>query len=396
MRVTLSVIKADVGSVGGHTMPSAAMVGRAKQLVADAVKKGLLLDGMVTYTGDDIALIMSHQHGTAAAPVHNFAWDVFLQATAIARSEGNYGAGQDLLVDAPSGNVRGAGPAVAEISFELLPKHRPAEAFMVFAADKCAPGAYNLPLYLSFCDPMHNGGLLLSPVLHKGFTVTVIDMDHRGKEDRVIKLNIPEQVWDLAALIRDEDRFAIEAIHSRVHPDEQIVSVAATRLHNVAGKYTGKDDPVALVRVQSLFPAPEELVEPWATIHQIVTGDCRGSHNMPIMPTAINQAVTGPYCLPIVSSLGFSLNKEGKFSSNYVDFFGGEAFDYVRHKVQEKAVDFRRQGFFGVAMASKTELAYTGLTDTLTALDKKFEMRRDDAAVSKESRKASKDAKDPD
>lgn len=396
MRVTLSVIKADVGSIGGHTMPSAAMVARAKQSVAAAVKKGLLLDGMVTYTGDDIALIMSHTHGTSAAPVHNFSWDVFLQATAIARSEGNYGAGQDLLVDAPSGNVRGAGPAVAEISFELLPKHRPAEAFMVFAADKCAPGAYNLPLYLAFCDPMHNGGLLLSPVLHKGFTVTVIDMDHKGKEDRVIKLNVPEQIWDLAALVRDEDRFAIEAIHSRVHPDEQIVSVAATRLHNVAGKYTGKDDPVALVRVQSLFPAPEELVEPWATINQIVTGDCRGSHNMPIMPTAINTAVTGPYCLPIVSSLGFSLNKEGKFSSNYVDFFGGESFDYVRHKVQEKAIDFRRQGFFGVAMASKTELAYTGLTDTLNALDKKFEMRSDAAKASKGGRKVSKNAKDPD
>jgi fructose 1,6-bisphosphate aldolase/phosphatase len=377
MRVTLSVIKADVGSIGGHTMPSVAMVARAKQAVADAVKKGLLIDGMVTYTGDDIALIMSHDHGTGAPPVHNFAWDVFKQATQIAKDEGNYGAGQDLLVDAPSGNVRGAGPAVAEIAFELLPKHRPAEAFMVFAADKCAPGAYNLPLYLAFCDPMHNGGLLLNPTLHKGFTVTVIDMDHKGKEDRVIKLNVPEQIWDLAALIRDEDRFAIEAIHSRVYPDEQVVSVAATRLHNVAGKYTGKDDPVAVVRVQSIFPAPEEIVEPWAEINQIVTGDCRGSHNMPIMPVAINTPVTGPYCLPIVTSLGFSMRGDGRFTTNHVDFFGGVAFDQVRLKVQEKAIDFRRQGFFGIAMASKTELAYTGLVDTMNALEPKFEMRRD-------------------
>jgi fructose 1,6-bisphosphate aldolase/phosphatase len=248
---------------------------------------------------------------------------------------------------------------------------------MVFAADKCAPGAYNLPLYLAFCDPMHNGGLLLNPTLHKGFTVTVIDMDHKGKEDRVIKLNVPEQIWDLAALIRDEDRFAIEAIHSRVYPDEQVVSVAATRLHNVAGKYTGKDDPVAVVRVQSIFPAPEEIVEPWAEINQIVTGDCRGSHNMPIMPVAINTPVTGPYCLPIVTSLGFSMRGDGRFTTNHVDFFGGVAFDQVRLKVQEKAIDFRRQGFFGIAMASKTELAYTGLVDTMNALEPKFEMRRD-------------------
>lgn len=381
MQVTVSVIKADVGSIGGHTMPSAAMVQKAKDMVAAQVKNGTLIDGMVTYTGDDIALIMSHTHGTGAPKVHEFAWATFKAATEVAKQEGNYGAGQDLLVDAPSGNVRGAGPAVAEISFELLPKHRPAEAFMVFAADKCAPGMYNLPFYLTFNDPMHNGGLLLSPVLHKGFTVTVIDMDHAGKEaDRIIKLNVPEQTWDLAALLRDEDRFAIEAVHSRAYPDEQVVSVAATRLHNVAGKYTGKDDPVALVRVQAIFPAPEEVVEPFALVQQIVTGDTRGSHNMPIMPVAINTPVTGLYCLPIVSCLGFSMDRAGKFSHNVVDFFGSNAWDHTRLKVQEKAVDFRRQGFFGIAMASKTELAYTGIMDTLKALDAKFEMRVDQAA----------------
>ncbi len=394
MKVTISVIKADVGSVGGHTMPSAAMYAKAKALVAEQVKGGMLIDGMVTYTGDDLALIMSHTHGTGAARVHEFAWSTFKSATAIAQQEGNYGAGQDLLVDAPSGNVRGAGPAVAEIAFELMPKHRPAEAFMVFAGDKCAPGMYNLPFYLTLSDPMHNGGLLLSPVLHKGFTVTVIDMDHTGKEsDRVIKLNLPEQVWDLAALLRDEDRFAIEAVHSRVYPDEQFVSVAATRLHNVAGKYTGKDDPVAIFRVQSIFPAPEEVVEPFAQVQQIVTGDCRGSHNMPIMPVGMNTPVIGPYCLPIVSALGFSMDKSGKFSHNVVDFFGGNAWDFVRLKVQEKAIEFRRQGFFGVTMAAKSELAYTGIMDTLKSLDTKFEMRVDPAA---KARAVSKDAKDPD
>ena len=128
----------------------------------------------------------------------------------------------------------------------------------MIAGDKCAPGMFNLPLYLAFADPMHNSGLLLSPALHKGFTVTVIDMDHVSAEsDRVIRLNVPEEAWDLATLLRDADRFAIEAIHSRAYPDEQVVSVAATRLHNVAGTYTGKDDPIAAVRTQSIFPAPE-------------------------------------------------------------------------------------------------------------------------------------------
>ena len=378
MRVTFSVIKADIGSIGGHTQPSRAMFERGKARVAEAVSNNLLIDGMVTYTGDDVALIMSHAHGDTAPAIHNFAWDTFLILADIAKQEGNYGAGQDLLADAPSGNVRGAGPACAEIEFDLLPEHRPAEALMVFAGDKCAPGMYNLPLYLTFCDPMHNSGLLLSQVLHKGFTFTVIDMDHTAENlDRVIKLNVPEQSWDLAALLRDPDRFAVESIHSRAYPDEQVVSVAATRLHNVAGSYTGKDDPVAVLRTQAIFPAPEEIVEPWATVQQIVTGDCRGSHNMPIMPVAINTPVTGPYASPIASALAFSMDRNGLFTHDYSDLFAGVSWDWVRLKTQEKMVDFRRQGFFGVAMASKTELAYTGLTDTLDRLEEQFELRSD-------------------
>ena len=43
---------------------------------------------------------------------------------------------------------------------------------------------------------------------------------------------------------------------------EPAASVAAQRLHNIAGTYTGKDDPVALVRNQGIFPAPEELLSP--------------------------------------------------------------------------------------------------------------------------------------
>ncbi len=257
MKVTLSVIKADVGSIGGHTKPSDEMLGAVNSRLRDALVRGLLLDGLVTHTGDDIAIIMSHQRGAGCPEIHHFAWDCFLAATSEAKKAGLYGAGQDLLVDAPSGNVRGAGPAVAEIEFARDPqsKERPAEAFLIFAADKCGPGAYSYPLYAVFCDPMHNGGLLLSPKLHKGFTITVIDMDHKARDcDRVIRLEVPERVWDVACLLQNPDRFAIEAIHSRHVPEEQIISVSATRLHNIAGKYTGKDDPVAIVRTRGFSP----------------------------------------------------------------------------------------------------------------------------------------------
>jgi fructose 1,6-bisphosphate aldolase/phosphatase len=380
MKITISVIKADVGSIGGHTRPSARMMGLARARIQQQVADGLLIDGMATHTGDDIALIMTHTHGAGATPVHRFAWDTFLAATEEASTAGLYGAGQDLLVDAPSGNVRGAGPAVAEIELDRDPqsKDRPAEPFLVFAADKCGPGAYNYPLYAAFCDPMHNGGLLLSPRLHQGFTITAIDMDHKGEGDRVIRLDVPERIWDVACLLQNPDRFAIEAIYSRYRPEEQIVAVSATRLHNIAGKYTGKDDPVAVVRTQGIFPAPEEVVEPY-TLGHFVTGDCRGSHVMPIMPVAIDTAVAGPYCLPLVSCLAFSMDVTGHFSQELVDMFANVAWDAARLKVQQKADEWRRQGFIGPTMASHAELAYTGIVDTLTTLDREFAHRIDGA-----------------
>ena len=43
MNVTLSVIKADVGSVGGHTKPTPKMMQAAKNAVAQAIEKGLLI-----------------------------------------------------------------------------------------------------------------------------------------------------------------------------------------------------------------------------------------------------------------------------------------------------------------------------------------------------------------
>ena len=383
MKITLSVIKADVGSIGGHTRPSACMLHEVRTRLCDAVSRQLVIDGLVAHTGDDIAIIMTHRHGAGASSIHRFAWDSFLAATEAAKADGLYGAGQDLLVDAPSGNIRGAGPAVAEIELERDPadRDRPAEPFLVFAGDKCSPGAYNYPLYAVFCDPMHNGGLLLSPKLHHGFTLTIIDMDHKGHDgDRVIRLDVPERIWDVACLLQNPDRFAVEAIHSRYQPDEQIVSVSATRLHNIAGKYTGKDDPVAIVRTQGIFPAPEEVVEPY-TLGHFVTGDCRGSHVMPIMPTAIDTAVAGPYCLPLVSCMAFSMDAGGGFTKESLDLFGNPAWDATRLKVQQKADEWRRQGFIGPTMASHAELAYTGIVDALAALDREFALRHENGHI---------------
>lgn len=349
---------------------------RVRAMLDDARHQGLLIDTYTSYTGDDIALMMSHKHGKDAAAVHEFAWNVFIGATKVAAESGLYGAGQDLLVDAPAGNVNGAGPAVAEVEFirDDNNKDRPAEAFLVFTADKCGPGAYNYPFYSNFCDPMRNGGLLLNPKLRKGFTVEVIDMENR-EGDRVINLDIPERIWDLAVLLQNSDRFAIRSVYSKHLPYEQIVAASATRLHNIAGKYVGKDDPVAIVRTQGAFPAPEEIVEPFMLGH-FLTGGARGSHVMPLMPVAINTPVAGPYCLPLVACQAFSMDQSGYFSTEIVDMFGDKVWDSARLKIQTKAEQWRRQGFVGPTMASEAELAYTGMVEAHEQLASEFKIEQ--------------------
>ena len=369
MRMTLSLIKADVGSIGGHTQPSEDMMTAVRDRIHGAVRDGTLIDSYVCYTGDDIAVLMSHTRGEDNPEIHELAWNAFLEATEKARRDGLYGAGQDLLADAPSGNVRGAGPAVAEIEFEhSLEKPRPAESFMVFAADKAGPGAYNLPFYLGFADPMYCPGLML-PKMIQGFTFRIIDME-RTDGDYAVELNAPEDAYQLAALLRDNERFAIERITSRTYNDAA-AAISAQRLHSIAGEYTGKDDPVAIVRTQNIFPAPEEILSPYTTAHY-VAGDARGSHHMPLMPISINSAVAGPYCLPLVSAVAYSVNDEGELSER-VDVFGNEVWDETRRKAQQKADEIRRQGFVGPAMLPMQELEYSSFRDTLERLEGQFQ-----------------------
>jgi fructose 1,6-bisphosphatase len=55
--------------------------------------------------------------------------------------------------------------------------------------------------------------------------------------------------------------------------------------------------------------------------------------------------------------------------------FGSPVWDETRRKVQRKADEWRRQGFIGPTMAARAELAYTGIIDTLEALDREFFLR---------------------
>jgi len=109
-KITLSVIKADVGGLVGHSGMHEALVDEAAERLDKAQVIGALADYHVTACGDDLELIMTHRMGTDSAPIHRLAWDVFEACTAAAKRLKLYGAGQDLLADAFSGNVKGMGP----------------------------------------------------------------------------------------------------------------------------------------------------------------------------------------------------------------------------------------------------------------------------------------------
>jgi len=368
MKMTLSVIKADIGSIGGHICPSKRLLETVRSFVeTNGTGRQLILDHYVSFTGDDIAIVMTHTKGVGHEEIHKLAWEAFLAGTQVAKEQGLYGAGQDLLKDAFSGNVRGMGPAVAEMAFE----ERPNEPFLFFAADKTDPGAYNLPLYLAFADPMNTPGLMLAPAMAKGFTFVIMDVNYT-EGDRVIELQTPEELYDVATLLRNPERYVVESIWTRA-TGEQAVSVSTSRLHNIAGRYTGKDDPVMLVRVQKNFPATGEILAPYA-IGPFVAGGMRGSHHMPFMPVPLNSGISyfdGP---PVVSCAAFAM-QQGKLTEP-ADAFDHPFWEHVRTRVSEKAIDMRRQGFFGAAMLPMAELEYTGIVEKLKNLDRKFSIRK--------------------
>jgi len=358
--VTLSVIKADVGGYVGHSSMHPDLETTAREHLEQARQRGLLIDYHVTHCGDDLELIMTHELGGDNAEIHRLAWNTFEACTEVAKKLKLYGAGQDLLVEAFSGNVRGMGPGVAEMVIE----ERPSEPIIIFMADKTSAGAWNLPLYKAFADPFNTAGLVIAEGMHQGFSFEILDV----REHRKILLHAPEELYDLLIFLGAPGRFAVKAVYSRA--TGEIAAVSSTeKLSLIAGRYVGKDDPVCVVRTQGNFPAVGEVLEPFTTPH-IVEGWMRGSHQGPLMPVALKDAnptrFDGP---PRVVALGFQL-AGGKLIGPR-DLFDDPAFDEARHQANLIADYLRRHGPFEPHRLPLEEMEYT----TMPAVAQKLEAR---------------------
>ena len=358
MKITVSVIKADVGGIGGHTLPSDALLDAVKKTVKDS--GDLLIDHYIGYCGDDVHIVMSHTHGVDNNEIHKLAWDAFMAGTQVAKEEGLYGAGQDLLKDSFSGNVKGMGPGVAEMEFE----ERPNEAFTVFAADKTEPGAFNYPFYRMFVDALSNTGLIVNESLARGVNINIMDVE----KAKIAELSLWEDKPTIEAALMYPGRYVVSTVTTK--DGEPIVASSTDRLHNIAGTYVGKDDPICIVRTQKNFPATEEVGSVFNNPHY-VAGNTRGSHNMPLMPVKLNSPATINFCIPIVQALVFSMHN-GKFVGPF-DGFSTPDWDYIREIATKKALAMRSQGFVHPATLVPSELEYAeGYNARMSVLESKM------------------------
>ena len=361
MTITLSVIKADVGGYVGHSESHPDVLAKARECLTKAKKEGLLVDYHVTKCGDDLQLIMTHQQGEEGEKIHKLAWDTFVDCTQVAKKLKLHGAGQDLLSDAFTGTVKGAGPGVAEMEFE----ERAAETIIILMADKTSAGAWNMPLYKIFADPFNTIGLVIAPNMHSGFAFEVHDV----KGHKKITFNAPEEIYDMLVFIGAPGRYAVKAVYHR--GTGEIAAVSSTqRLSLIAGRYVGKDDPVCIVRSQGQFPAVGEVLEPF-TAPILVEGWMRGSHQGPLMPVSISDSTPtrfdGP---PRVVAVGFQLS--GGMLVGPRDMFADKSYDLARQQANEMADIMRRHGPFEPHRLPLEEMEYTTMPEVAKKLKGRF------------------------
>jgi len=361
MKVTLSVIKADIGGYVGHSDSHPDILARAGELLAKAKESGLLIDYHVTKCGDDLQLIMTHEQGESSEKIHKLSWDTFVDCTEIAKKLKLHGAGQDLLSDAFSGNVKGMGPGVAEMEIE----ERIAETVIIFMADKTSSGAWNMPLYKMFADPFNTVGLVIAANMHGGFSFVVHDV----KEHKEIVFNAPEEIYDLLVFIGAPSRYMVKSVFHRETGD--IAATSSTqKLALIAGRYVGKDDPVCIVRSQGKFPAVGEVVEPFSS-PILVEGWMRGSHQGPLMPVSVADSTPtrfdGP---PRVIALGFQLSAGRLVGPR--DLFADKSFDPARDEANVMADLMRRHGPFEPHRLPLDEMEYTTMPEVMEKLKGRF------------------------
>ena len=402
--------KADVGGVGGHVVAAEEVKGVITKFVLEnnSVGGGAIFSSLiVTHTGDDVAVTGVMSEKTPMEVVDELMWDALKLGAEKAAELGLYGPGQDLVADAFTGNLRGAGPATVVLPLPVRPDNASQTVVLSFA-DKTEPMAFNYYATGAYLLPRFNSGLVIaSSKMKRGYLFEIVDLDtkaqaieagvhprdqkaldgkmeelSKGLREKVITLRAPEDLYDIEGLCRSS-RFVVARIWTRGENGEKGqlgYVVSAERLHNIKTKkgftYGGKDDPVLLAFAQGDWPAPGEFTSPWAAC-PMVAGDCRGSHNLHVFPVPINWQ-TSYWSGPIISCVTLSVNiHTGRIGAISDQFALGTPWDWVRHKASELAIQFRTaHGIKQPATLHEDELEYQeGWKERRARLEQKFESK---------------------
>ncbi len=402
--------KADVGGVGGHVVAAE----EVKAVIARYVLENNVYRGepifsslIVTHTGDDVGVTGILSEHADMSVVDELLWDAFKEGADKASELGLYGPGQDLVADAFTGNLRGAGPATVVLPLPVR-KENPSQTVLLSFADKTEPMAFNYYATGAYLLPRFNTGLVIaSSRMKRGYVMDIVDLDTKaqaveagahprdqraldgkmeelakGLQEKVIRLRAPEDLYDIEGLCRSS-RYVVARIWTRDErgePDQLGYVVSAERLHNIKTRkgftYGGKDDPVLLAFAQGDWPAPGEITSPWAAC-PMVAGDCRGSHNLHILPVPINSQ-TSYWSGPILSAVTLSCNiHTGRIGAISDQFALGTPWDEVRRRASELAIQFRTaHGIRQPATLHEDELEYQeGWKERRARLERQFEVR---------------------
>src|SRR3989449_3354820 len=406
----IKATKADVGGVGGHVVAA----DEVKSIIAKFVLDNngyrgepIFTSLIVTHTGDDVAVTGIMSEHADMSVVDELMWDALQEGAHKAAELGLYGPGQDLVADALPGNLRGTGPATVTLPFPLR-KDNPSQTVLVSFADKTEPMAFNYYATGAYLLPRFNTGLVIaSSKMKRGYIMEIVDLDTKAQaieagapprdqkaldgkmeelakrlQEKKVTLPAPADLYDIEGLTR-ASRFVIARIWSRNDTggrDQLGYVCSAERLHNIKTKkgftYGGKDDPVLLAFAQGDWPAPGEITSPWAAC-PMVAGDCRGSHNLHILPMPINSQ-TSYWSGPILSAITLSVNiHTGRIGAISDQFALGTPWDQVRRQASDLAIQFRlAHGTKQPATLHEDELEYQeGWKERRARLERQFEVK---------------------
>ena len=402
--------KADVGGVGGHVVAAEEVKGIVSKFVLENNSFGgepIFSSLIVTHTGDDVAVTGIISEKTPMEVIDELLWDALKIGADKAAELGLYGPGQDLVADAFTGNLRGTGPATVVLPLPVRPDNASQTVLLSFA-HKTEPMAFNYYATGAYLLPRFNSGLVIAASkMKRGYLFEIVDLDtkaqaiesgvhprdqkaldgkmeelSKGMREKVITLRAPEDLYDIEGLCR-ASRFVVARIWTRGEAGEKGqlgYVVSAERLHNIKTKkgfaYGGKDDPVVVALAQGDWPAPGEITSPWAAC-PMVAGDCRGSHNLHILPVPINSQ-TSYWSGPILSCVTLAVNiHTGRIGAASDQFALGTPWDWVRQKAAELAVQFRTaHGIKQPATLHEDELEYQeGWKERRARLERNFEFK---------------------